>query len=167
MLDGWSCYLPPVPDSSKRRRPSRKPWDSLAPGGVSAGRQRTMEEARNGESRRISETARTLGLSPETIKRLTPIDLDLPFTTDYQQEQETSCDVPADDALIGELRDRIALLERRLDDADAERHELLKTAAAERKRLLGLLFERKPSSTWPGIWPILQRLQQRLVKKMV
>ena len=126
-----------------------------------------MEEAREDKSSRIRETARTLGISPETVERLAPIELDLPFTAEYPQERETSCYGPAGDALIAELRNRIAVLEQRLDDADAERHELLKAAAAERKRLVGLLFEREPRSAWPGVWPMLQRLQQRISKKMV
>ena len=134
---------------------------------VGAGRQKLMEEGREDESRRIRESARTLGLSPETVERLAPIALDLPFTAEYPQEQETSSDGPADDALIAELRDSIAILERRLDDADVERQELLKAAAEERKRLVGLIFEREPRSTWPGIWPMLRLLQKRLSKKTV
>jgi hypothetical protein len=101
-------------------------------------------------------------MSPETVERLAPIDLDEPLTAECPPEQETSCRGPAGEVLIAELRDHISLLERRLDDADAERHELLKAAAAERKRLVGLILKRKPKSTWPGIWPMLQRLQQRL-----
>jgi DNA-binding transcriptional MerR regulator len=126
-----------------------------------------MEEAReDDESRRISETAKMLGLSLETIKRLVPIEIDLPSSAECSQEQGTPCYERANDALSAELRDRIALLERRLDDADAERDELLKAAAVERKKLVELILEREPRSAWPGIWPMLQRLQQRLSKSI-
>jgi hypothetical protein len=96
------------------------------------------------------------------MKRLTPIELDEPLIAERPAEQETSCRGPAVEVLIAELRDHISVLERRLDATDTERHELLKVAAAERKRLIGLLLKRKPKSTWPGIWPMLQRLQWRL-----
>jgi hypothetical protein len=116
---------------------------------------------------KFKEAARTLGLSLETIKGLAPIEIDLPFTEEYQREQERPSGGTAGDVLIAELRDRISMLERRLDDADAERHELLEAAAAEREKLIRLIFERAPRRTWPGIWPMLQRLQQRLSKKEV
>ena len=127
-----------------------------------------MQEAREvDESRRIQDVARTLGLSLETVEGLTPVDLDPPFTDAFPREQERPSRGTDGGMLIAELRDRISALERRLDDADAERHELLEAAVAERQKLVRLILEREPRRPWPGIWPMLKRLQQRLSRKAV
>jgi hypothetical protein len=137
-------------------------------GGVKGGRQEVMQEAREvDESRRIQDVARTLGLSLETVEGLTPVDLDPPFTDAFPREQERPSRGTDGGMLIAELRDRISALERRLDDADAERHELLEAAVAERQKLVRLILEREPRRPWPGIWPMLKRLQQRLSRKAV
>ena len=136
-------------------------------GGVKGGRQGVMQEAREvDESRRIQDVARTLGLSLETVEGLVPIELDPPFSEEFPREQERPSRGAAGGMLIAELRDRISVLERRLDDADAERHELLEAAVAERRKLVRLILEREPRRPWPGMWPMLKRLQQRLLRRV-
>jgi hypothetical protein len=136
-------------------------------GGVEGGRQEVMQEAREvDESRRIQDVARTLGLSLETVEGLVPVKLGPPFTDEPPEEQERPSRGTDGGMLIAELRDRISALERRLDDADAERHELLEAAVAERQKLVRLILEREPRRPWPGMWPMLKRLQQRLLRRV-
>lgn len=125
------------------------------------------ERQEGGNGRRIQDAAETLGLSPEAVRSLTPDELDLSFAAlETPKELRSSSDRSAGDLLIAELHDRISVLERRLDDAEAERRELITAIAAERKRLVQLLLEQQPEGTWPGIWPMLRRLHQRWSRKM-
>lgn len=118
------------------------------------------QESENG--RRIQDAAEDLGLSPEAMKSLAPDEFDLSFATfERPKEQRSFSDRSL---LIAELHDRISVLERRLDGAEAERRELLKAVAAERRRLVRMLLEQQPESAWPGIWPMLRRRYQRLWK---
>lgn len=116
--------------------------------------------------RRIREAADSLGMSSETVQGLAPPEFDLSLATAKPQEEDRgSSGTPAADLLIAELQDRIFILEQRLDDADAERHELLTAFGAERRRLVRLLVEQQEGSVRRGIWPTLKRLYRRLAKK--